>query len=76
MASSKFSIGISSNLDYEGLTAQIRYNQHYIAEINMDKGKENMEVEIMIPNKTIGVWALPLESFINILKVSKNELLK
>lgn len=75
MGSNEFSIGISSNLDYEELTVQIYYNDDYLAEINMDKGKEHMEIEIMTPDNA-NFWTFQLDTFIKLLKSSKCELLR
>ncbi|GAA6168314.1 hypothetical protein [Sessilibacter corallicola] len=43
---SGFEILRYSDLNYEGMTAEIQYKGEQVAQINMDKGLDNLEMEI------------------------------
>lgn len=43
---SGFEILRFSDVSYEGMTTEIQYNGEQIAQLNMDKGSANLEIEI------------------------------
>ncbi|TBU83782.1 hypothetical protein DNK44_25660 [Pseudomonas dryadis] len=71
-SNSDFEIVRFSDSRYEKLTAEVRYKGEPIAQINQDK--KNYELEIFADLKT-AVLIVPLEEFLESLKLAKNALL-
>ncbi|MBX9399961.1 hypothetical protein K4L06_01455 [Lysobacter sp. BMK333-48F3] len=70
--SSEFQIAPFSDLDYEGMTVEIRYKGIPIAELNKDKGLD--ACELVIPSRFSPVDAtfeLPLDAFLETLNSAK-----
>ncbi|TBV01547.1 hypothetical protein DNK08_18890 [Stutzerimonas kirkiae] len=67
-----FEIVRFSDSRYEKLTAEIRYKGEPIAQINQDKGTD--ELEIFADLKT-AVLIVPLDEFLESLELAKNALL-
>lgn len=71
--SSDFEIFSFSDLDYEGMSVEIRYQGGPVAQINKDKGLENCEIQI--PSRFSpgdANFVFPLEDFINALNAAKH----
>ena len=64
----KFSIELSSDLDFEGMVVDISYDMQPIASLNYEKGIEKIEIE-MQPNAR--KLAFPIEEFFHILHKAK-----
>ena len=68
-----FEILRSSDVRYEYLTAEVQYKGEPIAQINQDKGKENLELEIFADLKD-AILRVPLYDFLESLKLAKASL--
>ncbi|HDQ4523298.1 TPA: hypothetical protein P9F40_005668 [Pseudomonas aeruginosa] len=69
-----FEILRSSDVRYEHLTTEVRYKGEPVAQINQDKGKENLELEIFADLKD-AVLRVPLDDFLESLRLARNSLL-
>ena len=63
----------SSDVRYEYLTAEVQYKGEPIAQINQDKGKENLELEIFADLKD-AILRVPLYDFLESLQLAKASL--
>ncbi|GKS90703.1 hypothetical protein [Acidovorax sp. SUPP2539] len=62
-----------SDLDYEGMSVEIRYQGVPVAQINKDKGPENCEIQI--PSRFSpgdANFVFPLEDFVNALNSARH----
>jgi hypothetical protein len=58
----------SSPMDYEQLTVEVQLDRERIAEINQEKGLENLEVELFGSDAALDFSAkLPLDDFLAVL---------
>jgi len=65
-----------SDKKYEKLTAEIQYLREPIAQINKDKGKDAMEIELFVDfNDPEFIVTFPLDDFMEALKLAKETLL-
>ncbi|MFK1238976.1 hypothetical protein ACIUV3_30555, partial [Pseudomonas aeruginosa] len=64
----------SSDVRYEHLTTEVQYKGEPVAQINQDKGKENLELEIFADLKD-AVLRVPLDDFLESLRLARNSLL-
>ncbi|UBX49356.1 hypothetical protein LDO51_00570 [Providencia alcalifaciens] len=65
----------SSSMEYGNLTLEVQLGWQRIAEINQDKGTENLEVELFcsdLPNNFIA--KMPLDDLISILVEARDTL--
>nr|QCO92166.1 CdiIo1 [Pseudomonas aeruginosa]QCO92187.1 CdiI [Pseudomonas aeruginosa]QCO92573.1 CdiI [Pseudomonas aeruginosa]QCO92654.1 CdiI [Pseudomonas aeruginosa]QCO92662.1 CdiI [Pseudomonas aeruginosa] len=69
-----FEILRSSDVRYEHLTTEVQYKGEPVAQINQDKGKENLELEIFADLKD-AVLRVPLDDFLESLRLARNSLL-
>lgn len=70
----QFRIEYCSDLDYEEIVADIYYNGNAICMITQDNGADNMNIKIyQNSNQTID---LPLNDYIEVIQLAKNELIK
>ncbi len=69
-----FEILRSSDVRYEHLTTEVQYKGEPVAQINQDKGKENLELEIFADFKD-AVLRVPLDDFLESLRLARNSLL-
>lgn len=72
----KFSLILSSDLDYEEMVVDLNFNGQPIAIANYEKGAESLEIELLalLPGqKKLG---LPLDELITALQRAKEILLK
>ncbi|MCO3973333.1 hypothetical protein FA107_30045 [Pseudomonas aeruginosa] len=69
-----FEILRSSDVRYEHLTTEVQYKGEPVAQINQDKGKENLELEIFSDLKD-AVLRVPLDDFLESLRLARNSLL-
>lgn len=60
----KFTVEVCSDLDYEEMVADVSYENQTIAMITQEKGIDNMEIEIFLPEKKIKSLKFPLNDFI------------
>ncbi len=69
---SGFEILRISDLNYEGMTVEIQFQEEPIAQLNMDKGRERMEVELFtkFADKKF-VPKFPLKDFMDALDMAK-----
>lgn len=68
-----FEIAAFSDLDYEGMTVEIRYQGNPVAQLSKDKGMENCE--IAIPSRFSPVdakFSFPVDDFVDAIKSAKN----
>ena len=70
-----FEILRSSDVRYEHLTTEIKYKGEPIAQINQDKGKEDLELEIFADLKD-ATLRVPLDGFLESLSLARGSLLK
>ncbi|MCP1625338.1 hypothetical protein [Pseudomonas nitroreducens] len=70
-----FEILRSSDVRYEHLTTEVQYKGEPVAQINQDKGKENLELEIFADLKD-SILRVPLDDFVASLKLARSSLLK
>lgn len=70
----KFSVDISSDLDYEEMVADIIYDNNAMAKITQESGPHHMEIEIFESPKL--AWNVPLDEFIKTLQFAKERLIK
>jgi hypothetical protein len=70
-----FEILRSSDVRYEHLTTEIKYKGEPIAQINQDKGKEDLELEIFADMKD-ATLRVPLDDFVESLRLARGSLLK
>ncbi|WP_252638103.1 hypothetical protein, partial [Pseudomonas aeruginosa] len=56
------------------LTTEVQYKGEPVAQINQDKGKENLELEIFADLKD-AVLRVPLDDFLESLRLARNSLL-
>lgn len=67
-----FYLEISSNKNYEGMVVEVSYDNYLIAEINYDKGINNLEIEFIPPAEEFSdKYFLPLDEFLIILNKAK-----
>jgi hypothetical protein len=79
-----FFLEICSDLDYEGMVVDINYIyekkssnkeiQDQVATLNMDKGKDNIEIKIFEASNDF--WEFKLEEFLDILEKAKKRLIE
>jgi hypothetical protein len=70
---SEFEIAPFSDLDYEGMTVEIKYKGAPIAQVNKDKGFESFEIEI--PSRfspEVTSFTFPVNDLIQALIEAKN----
>ena len=77
MTDKKLELFFSSPAEYESLTLEVQLGWEKIAEINQEKGIENLEVELFGSDKTSGFEAkMPLDDLVEILIEARNSLQK
>ena len=83
-----FNLEISSNLNYEGMVVNIiyypeeinfndkkkYYTQKQIATLNLDKGIDNIEIELLLSQEDFLIF--PLKEFMELLEKAKKLLLE
>ena len=72
----KLTIEMCSDLDFEGMVIDVRYDTHPIASINYDKGINNMEVEFCLFGGDFQKITLPLQDFLDVMEKAKKLALK
>lgn len=70
-----FEILRSSDVRYEQLTTEVQYQGQPVAQINQDKGKENLELEIFADLRD-ATLRIPLDDFLESLRLARDSLLK
>lgn len=66
----------SSDVRYEKLTAEICYKGEPVIQINKDKGKERMEVELLTDfGKTGFIIKMPVEDLMEAIRMAKKTLM-
>ena len=68
-----FKIRICSDLDYEGMVADVCWNNNTVVTINQDQGIDKFEVELFPPVDQ-NSWNFPLDEFIENLNQAKKQL--
>ena len=77
MAKNKgFSLALCSDLSFEGMVVDLKFNDHPVAIANYEKGADNIEIEISPSSQEKGEWTFPLDEFINVLNEAKKILEK
>lgn len=77
MKNKKIELFFSSPPEYENLTLEVQLNWERIAEINQDKGIDNLEIELFGTDMTHNFVAkMPLDDFISILIEARDTLKK
>ena len=72
----KFKIRLCSDLDYEEMVADVCYENCTFATITQEKGVNNMEIEIFLPENDLSSWKFSLEDLVNILQSAKQSLIE
>jgi hypothetical protein len=72
----KFIIELSSDLDYEGMVVIVSFGNQTIANINYEKGIDNIEVELFLYNETIEKLKFPLNDFLLVMEKAKKLAIK
>lgn len=69
---SGFEIAKFSDLDYEGMTVEVRYNGVPVAQLNRDKGKNAQEIEIPTRfSPEAARFTFPVNAFIQALEEAR-----
>ena len=71
---SLFLVELCSDLDYEEMVADVSYGNQILAIIDQEKGIDQMEIEIFMPDSNAKSWKLPLDEFIKTLHFAKKTL--
>lgn len=71
-----FCAKILGDVDLEGMVILVCYDDHIIAEINYEKGIDNMEIEIVSPLEEFPKQVFSLDDFFKILEEAKQLAIK
>lgn len=71
--SQRFRISVGDDPDYEDLTAEIYFDEKYVALVSQESGLEKAVVELQ-PCPDGGAWIFSLSEFLEILSKAKNRL--
>lgn len=75
MTQKKLELFFSSPMEYEKLTLEVQLDRERVIEINQDKGRDQLEVELFGTDKEHGFIAkMPLDDLINILLEARETL--
>ncbi|MEX6177330.1 hypothetical protein AB6G03_10250 [Providencia hangzhouensis] len=75
MKDNKLELFFSSPMEYENLTLEVQLNWERVAEINQDKGVDNLEIELFGSDLSHGFTAkMPLDDLISILIEARDTL--
>ncbi|HHR6501697.1 TPA: hypothetical protein ACS8CD_002232 [Providencia alcalifaciens] len=75
MKEKKLELFFSSPMEYENLTLEVQLGWKRIAEINQDKGTENLEIELFGSDSSNNFIAkMPLDDLISILVEARDTL--
>lgn len=75
--SEKIELFFSSPEEYEKLTIEVQLEREKIAEINQDKGTDNLEIELFGTDQAHNFIAkMPLDKLINALIKAREEIIK
>jgi hypothetical protein len=64
----KFSLEVSSDLDYEKMVVNINFGLEQIATLSCDEGIENTKIVLLNCQSENIVWAFPYNEFLDILQ--------
>lgn len=69
----QFTIELCSDVDFEGMTVEILFDNQTIATLNYDKGIDNIEMEI---SENVEKLAFPLQGFLTAVEKAKKLIIK
>lgn len=70
----RFSVELSSDLDYEEMVVYISWDDEPLAVLNCEKGFDNLEIQLY-PFSTERALSIPLSDYLEILEFAKNTLI-
>lgn len=76
MNENKFSLVISSDLDYEKMVMYINFGNNQVATLNSDKGEDQVEIEILDTYTDEVIWKLDYKSFVSTLDKAYKKLIE
>ncbi len=73
IAQKNFRISVGDDAEHEDLTAEIYYQESFLALLSQEHGFENLQIEIYpCPNRE--AWDFSLDEFIKVIEASKQRL--
>ncbi|SFZ73354.1 hypothetical protein [Chitinimonas taiwanensis] len=70
-----FSFTVGDDGDHERLTAEIDYQQTFVAMLTQEDGFENLKLELFSPdNPDVAIHSFPLQDFLMAIDLAKNKL--
>jgi hypothetical protein len=67
-----FYIELCSDIDIDGMSIDICFNNNRVATLNYAKGIQHSEIDVFIPPKKEGRWSFSLGEFMSTLEEAKN----
>ncbi|GAA4349230.1 hypothetical protein GCM10023165_35830 [Variovorax defluvii] len=69
----RFTVSVGDDPEHEDLTAEIYYDDAYVAMVSQEAGFDNAIIEIQ-PGPDLGRWSFPMSEFIQALDHARQRL--